>query len=117
MICKLSIWKRAQRVIPFLAMGLILSLSLVAQSGPTITSISPDSATVGSPVTIDGSGFGTNPGSGTVTFNGVAATPQKWTTSSITVSVPAGATTGPVVVTVTGASSNAVTFKVFQAGN
>jgi hypothetical protein len=66
-------------------------------------------------VTIDGSEFGTNPGSGAVTFNSVAATPQKWTSSSITVTVPVDATTGPVLVTVAGATSNAVSFSVSQA--
>jgi hypothetical protein len=33
-----------------------------------------------------------------VTFNGVEATPTSWTNSSITVTVPTGARTGPVIV-------------------
>ena len=46
----------------------------------------------------------------TVSFNGVTATPTSWSATSIGVPVPAGATTGPVVVTVNGVASNGVTF-------
>jgi YD repeat-containing protein len=60
-----------------------------------ITAVSPPSAPVGTSVTISGIGFGT---SGTVTFNGVAATPTTWGMETIIVPVPAGATSGPIVV-------------------
>jgi len=43
-----------------------------------------------------------------VTFNGIAATPTGWSATSIGVKVPAGATTGNVVVTVGGVASNGV---------
>ena len=49
-------------------------------------------------------------GTSTVTFNGTAATPTTWSATSITVPVPAGATTGNVVVTVGGVASNGVAF-------
>jgi len=98
-----------------LTAGLILSLSLFAQNaGPAITAVSPDSGAPGSVVTIVGSGFGAGAGSGSVTFNGAIATPEKWSGTSITVAVPAGASTGPVLVSVAGAASNSVKFTVSQ---
>ena len=95
--------------------ALILSLSLFAQNtGPAITVISPDSGAPGSVVTIVGSGFGASPASASVTFNGAVATPKKWSDTSITVVIPAGASTGPVLISVAGAASNAVKFTVSQ---
>jgi hypothetical protein len=91
-------------------------LSLHAQSAPSITSISPSLgpvSPVGRPVTISGSGFGASPG--TVTFGGVAATPNSWSDTSIVVPVPSSLAVGFVDVVVTNASgtaSNAVSFKV-----
>ena len=57
-------------------------------------------------VTITGTNFGATQGTSTVTFNGTAATPTTWSATSIVVPVPAGATTGNVVVTVGGLASN-----------
>jgi RHS repeat-associated protein len=79
---------------------------------PSITSLSPTWGAVGTSVTIAGSSFGTSKGTSTVTFNGTTATPTSWTTTSITAPVPAGATTGNVVVTVSGVASNGVLFAV-----
>ncbi len=76
---------------------------------PTITSLDPTSGPVNWPVTIGGAAFGSG---GTVTFNGTTATPTSWSPTSISTAVPAGATTGPVVVSVGGAPSNGVTFTV-----
>ncbi len=98
-----------------LTVGLLLSLSLFAQNaGPAITAISPDSGAQGSLVTIEGSGFGASPASASVTFNGATATPKKWSDTSIKVVIPAGAISGPVLVSVAGAASNAVKFTVSQ---
>src|SRR6266700_1819993 len=77
---------------------------------PTITSISPTSGPAGTPVTISGTSFGGT--AGLVTFNGVAATSPNWGPSKIIASMPSGATTGPVVVTLGAFSSNGVTFTV-----
>ena len=74
---------------------------------PQIASISPTSGPVGTQITITGTNFGTT---GTVTFNGTTATPTSWTATSIVVPVPAGASTGNVVVTVSGLASNGVNF-------
>ena len=81
---------------------------------PNITGLSPTSGAVGTTVTISGTSFGSTPGS--VTFNGTAAIPTNWTSGSITVPVPAGATTGNVVVTVGGIISNGVSFTVQSLG-
>jgi len=69
-----------------------------------------DSGPVGTPLTLNGNGFGTSDGK--VTFNGVEAVTGGWTDSSITMSVPAGATTGPIRVTVEGQVSNGWPFTV-----
>src|SRR5436190_22577514 len=98
-----------------LTAALIVSLSLCAQNtGPAITAISPDSGVPGSIVTIVGSGFGASAGSSSVTFNGAIATPKKWSDTSITVVIPAGAISGPVLVSVAGVASNSVKFTVLQ---
>jgi RHS repeat-associated protein len=67
---------------------------------PLITSLSPTSGPVGVPVTITGVGFHSAPGY--VTFNGTPATPTTWTGTTIVAPVPAGATTGNVVVATVG---------------
>jgi YD repeat-containing protein len=83
---------------------------------PKIDSVAPTSGLVGSGVTITGSNFGATQGSSTVTFNGTAATPTSWSNAIISVPVPAGSTTGPVVVTAAGQASNGVTFTVIANG-
>jgi Putative Ig domain/IPT/TIG domain len=79
---------------------------------PTLTSLSPPVAVVGAPVTITGVDFGAMQGTGSVTFNGVPAVPSSWSTSSLVVPVPAGATSGNVVVIVGGVASNALALTV-----
>jgi Concanavalin A-like lectin/glucanases superfamily/Bacterial Ig-like domain/IPT/TIG domain len=79
---------------------------------PVISAIDPASGPAGQPVTIAGANFGATQGSSTVTFNGALAATTTWTASSITATVPAAATTGPVVVTVGGYPSNGITFTV-----
>jgi len=75
---------------------------------PSIISLSPSSAAVGATVWIDGSYFGASQGLSTVTFNGQSATVKSWADAQIVVTVPSGATTGPLAVAVNGAiaSSN-----------
>jgi YD repeat-containing protein len=78
----------------------------------SITSLTPTSGAVGTSVTIKGTGFGTSQGTSTVTFNGTPGTPTTWANTSIKVPVPAGATTGNVVVTVGVVPSNGESFTV-----
>src|SRR5208283_3295045 len=85
-------------------------------SAPAITSLSPNTGVVGTVVTITGSNFGVTQGTSTVKFNGTAATTTAWSTTSITATVPTGATTGNVVVTVGGTNSNGLSFTVTMGG-
>ncbi len=76
---------------------------------PTISSFTPTSAPVGSPVTISGTNFDTTPANNVVTFNGTTATVTGSTTTSITTTVPTGATTGKITVTVRGLNTTSTT--------
>jgi hypothetical protein len=80
--------------------------------GPNITSLSVTSGLLGATVTITGANFGASQGLSAVAFNGTAAVVTAWSATSITTTVPAGATTGNVVVTVSGQPSNGVNFTV-----
>jgi hypothetical protein len=66
---------------------------------PNITAIGPALGMVGSLVTLSGTTFGQTQGFGGIAFNGVSADVQSWSDSSITALVPAGATSGNVIVT------------------
>jgi hypothetical protein len=75
-----------------------------AGNPPVITSFTPVTGTIGTTVTITGTGFSTTPASNIVYFGAVKATVSASTTTSITVTVPAGAgSVVPVTVTVDGA--------------
>ena len=65
---------------------------------PIITSFSPASGPVGTSVTITGTNFNAVPASNIVYFGGVKATVTTGTTTSLTVTVPAGATYQPISV-------------------
>lgn len=89
-------------------LGLVCTVFGVAafgQSSVTVAGILPVIGPVGTPVTISGSGFGNAPG--TLTFNGTGATTiTSWTDTLIEATVPTGASTGNVVVTANGVTSN-----------
>jgi hypothetical protein len=82
------------------------------QPTPYIASLSPASGSVGSSVTIAGLNFGTAQGTSTVMFGSFAATATSWGTNGIVARVPAGATTGSIVVNAGGLPSNGVSFTV-----
>jgi RHS repeat-associated protein len=91
-------------------------LSGASFAAPSITSLSPVAGAVGASVTITGANFGATQGTSTVTFNGTAATAiASWSATAIVATVPAGTTTGSVVVTVSGVASNSKTFTVVPA--
>jgi hypothetical protein len=81
-------------------------------TAPTIITLTPSSGPANTVVTISGLNFGATQGASTLTFNVLTGTPSTWSDKRIVVAVPAGAITGPVLVTVGGISSNAVTFTV-----
>ncbi|MFZ0636538.1 MAG: IPT/TIG domain-containing protein [Candidatus Acidiferrales bacterium] len=88
------------------------AVSFSVAANPSISGVSPASATTGTAVTITGSNFGSSQGSSTVTFNGAAASVSSWGATAITCTVPAGATSGSIIVTVGGVQSNGVAFSV-----
>ncbi len=71
-------------------------------SQPLITSFSPASGPIGTPVTITGSNFSTTPANNIVYFGAVKATVTAASATSLTVTVPSGTTYQPVTVTVSG---------------
>jgi YD repeat-containing protein len=70
-----------------------------------ITFVAPGKGKVGTKVVIYGKGFGTSSAAVGVSFNGTAASVDALGGNRISTSVPGGATTGPVVVTVAGRSA------------
>ena len=74
----------------------------VTHPGPLITAVSPLSDTIGATITITGNNFSTNAADNIVKFNGVAAVVSSATSTQLIITVPVGATTGPVSVTVNG---------------
>ncbi len=79
---------------------------------PQISSLSANYGANYATITLTGTNFGVTQGASSVTFNGAAATASAWSNTSITVSVPYHATTGNLVVTVAGLSSNGIPFTV-----
>ncbi len=90
------------------------AVAFTVASAPNITSLSVTSGVVGTSVTITGTNFGSTEGTGTVSFNGTDATPTSWSATSIITTVPAGATTGSVVVSASGVASNGIGFTVIE---
>jgi trimeric autotransporter adhesin len=97
------------------AVGNILSIQPIATGQLALFVFTPQQGIVGATVTLQGNGFSTTPSNNTVKFNGTVATVTSATVNQLVVTVPSGATSGPVSVTV---STNTVTsttsFFVFQ---
>jgi hypothetical protein len=72
---------------------------------PTITGFSPTSGQVGDSVTITGTNFSATAANNTVKFNGTTAVVTSSTATQIVTSVPTGATTGTITVTVSGSTA------------
>lgn len=82
---------------------------------PSITSLTPAAAPIGGTITIQGTEFGINQSSSTAQFNNIAASVLSWSSTSIRVSVPSNAISGPVTVTAGGAVSNGVQFTLIES--
>jgi gliding motility-associated-like protein len=76
---------------------------------PTITSFTPVSGSVGTTITITGTNFSATPASNTVEFNGTPAVVTASTATSITTTVPVGATTGKITVTIASNTATSAT--------
>jgi hypothetical protein len=88
----------------------------VSSPGPTITSFSPTSGPVGTPVTINGTGF---TGASDVRFNNLTVGAGNFTVNSdikITATVPAGASTGLITVVGLGGPANSATAFTVSTG-
>src|SRR5712692_628408 len=83
------------------AVGNLLSITRYTSSDLSIIGFTPTSGPVGASVTILGTGFSATPTQNTVTFNGVAATVTSATVNQIVTTVPTGATTGPITISLT----------------
>jgi hypothetical protein len=91
-----------------------VSVNSAAAPAPVITSVSATTGSIGSQVAINGSNFGATQGSSVVLLNGVPVTINSWSATSISITIPSGATSGPLVVSVapTMNDSNPVVFTV-----
>jgi len=100
------------------AVGNLLSISRSALPSPNalaILNFTPQQGGVATTVTIQGQNFSTTPSANIVKFNGTPASVTLATTNSLTASVPSGATTGPITVTVgTSTATSATNFTVLQ---
>jgi hypothetical protein len=85
----------------------------------TLTSISPGAVTAGSTVTLTGTGFNATPANNSVVFTSasgtVSATPSASTGTSMTVTVPSSAMSGPVFLQTNGQSSGSIVLTVTPA--
>ncbi len=92
--------------------GLQSNQNVVFTVNLVINGISPTSGPILSQFQITGSGFGASQGQSTVTLNSSAVPVLGWSPTSITVLVPAGATTGNIAVTVGGVTTSGPSFTV-----
>jgi regulation of enolase protein 1 (concanavalin A-like superfamily) len=91
-----------------------VSVSSAAAPAPVISGVSATTGSIGSQVVISGTGFGGTQGGSAALLNGAAVTINTWSGTSITTTIPAGATSGALLVSVAPGmnDSNAVRFTV-----
>lgn len=71
-----------------------VNAQIAADTGETITGISPTSGPAGTALTITGTGFGATQGTGSVVIGSAATTVTTWSDTSIVIAVPSGLITG-----------------------
>ncbi len=81
------------------AVGNLLEIRAVTFGAVAIFDVSPSQGPVGTQVTVQGQGCSAVPSDNVLTFNGTPAPILNATSTSLTVTVPPGATTGPLAVT------------------
>jgi regulation of enolase protein 1 (concanavalin A-like superfamily) len=91
-----------------------VSLSSAAAPAPVITAVSATTGSIGSQVLISGSGFGASQGGSAVLLNGAGVTINTWSDTSISITIPVGASSGLLLVSVAPSmnESNGVRFTV-----
>ncbi len=78
-------------------------------SPPSISGFSPISGLVGTTVTISGTDFGSTLASNVLSFNGTTAAVTAYSSTTVTTTVPAGASSGPISLTVDGYTAMSAT--------
>ena len=111
------------KTIPFLILMLLtfISLSCDNSNGPgkinlEITSVSPDSGSIHTKVTITGSGFVPDPSDNSVIFNNTPAQVSSVSENEITTRVPAGAQSGPIQIKVGDKTVTGPSFMISKEG-
>jgi RHS repeat-associated protein len=91
-----------------------VSVSSSGTPAPVITSVSATTGSIGSQVVITGSNFGSSQGGSVVTLNATPVIINSWSNTSISITIPSGATSGLLVVSVAPSmnDSNPVVFTV-----
>ncbi len=85
--------------------GNLLSIERYSQSTLAVLALRPEHAPPGTTVDITGTGFNPDPADDTVTFDGTSATVTEASATDLIATVPLGAGTGLVTVTVSGESA------------
>ncbi len=84
------------------------------EGGPDISSFSPTSGPVGTEIFITGKNFGSTVAANTVKIGNTTATVSSASTTELFITVPDGATTGKISVTVNGKTDTGGTFTVIE---
>jgi YD repeat-containing protein len=78
------------------------NLTSITRTGPTqlaVIEFTPNAGGIGGSITIHGTGFSATPSQNTVTLNGTAATVVSASANTLVVTIPSGATSGPLSIT------------------
>ena len=91
-----------------------VSVTSTASPAASITNLTATTGSIGSQVTILGNGFGASQGNSVVLLHGAPVTVNSWSATSIGITIPTGAVSGPLVVSVAPNmnDSNPVVFSV-----
>lgn len=89
----------------------------IEAEAPGISSVEPDSGTVGTEVIISGMNFSSTTSKNAIDFNGVTANVKSATETELVTEVPQGATDGPINVEVNSKSTTGPDFDVITEGS
>lgn len=91
------------------------SFTMSFANSPYVSGVVPNSAAVGTPLVLRGIRFAVPAASNSIYFNGVKAIPTNGSETTLEVTVPAGAVSGPLRVESPAGASNGVAFMVLNA--
>jgi len=94
-----------------------VSVNSASAPAPVISSVSATNGVIGSQIVIGGAGYGDLQGNSVVLLNHSVVTIKSWSATSITITIPTGATSGPLVVLMAPSmnASNPVIFTVLPS--